>query len=76
MALPSTPAVMILVPSGVTATARTGPGWPTNGGSARCFGTIMNSSVPVLIAVAQYDSRTSLHSQSSAHPLSSGDSTT
>jgi len=28
------------------------------------------------LMVAQYDSRTSLHSQSSAHPLSSGDSTT
>ncbi len=31
---------------------------------------------PAAFTPVRYDSRTSLHSQSSAHPLSSGDSTT
>ena len=52
-AVPSVPAVMIWVPSGVTATARTGPGWPANGGLAGWVDTVMSSSVPALTAASQ-----------------------
>ncbi len=50
--VPSPPLLMICWPSGVTATDRTGPGWPQNGPRS-CGGTDREAIRPSVLAVTR-----------------------